>query len=252
VSFDFLFGPVEHLDAWLTGLLDRAPLIVVLAIAFVLGLRHALDPDHLVAVSSLVAAERGDTRQARRLGGWWGLGHAATLLATGLPLIALRSSLPAFVERGAETVVGFAIMALSLRVGVQWAVGGYRPSERRHDHEPRDAQRARKVHLGRSSEAHGHRHLRTPPQALLLGALHGLAGTGAVVLLLAAALPTRVEAVAAVAVFAPMSAASMALWTTAFAWVLSRPGIEPLYRAFLIPALGTFGLAFGFWYAGLT
>jgi hypothetical protein len=81
--------------------------------------------------------------------------------------------------------------------------------------------------------------------------LHGLAGTGAVVLLLIAALPGRLEAALALAVFAPMSVLSMALCTTAFAWLLTRPVIEPLYRTVLIPALGLFGLMFGLWYAGI-
>jgi hypothetical protein len=81
--------------------------------------------------------------------------------------------------------------------------------------------------------------------------LHGLAGTGAVVLLLIAALPSQLEAAAALAVFAPMSMVSMALCTTAFAWVLTRPLIQPLYRTVLIPGFGLFGLTFGLWYAGL-
>jgi high-affinity nickel permease len=84
VGFEFLFRPLEGVDAWLTGLLDGAPLLVALAIAFALGLRHASDPDHLVAVTSLVAADGGDTRGAARLGAWWGAGHAAILLVIGL------------------------------------------------------------------------------------------------------------------------------------------------------------------------
>ena len=81
--------------------------------------------------------------------------------------------------------------------------------------------------------------------------MHGLAGTGAVVVLLLAALPTRLEAALSLAVFAPVTILSMAACTTAFAWVLTRPLIEPLYRTVLIPALGTFGMVFGLWYAGL-
>ena len=95
MNFDFLFKPVEDVDAWLTGLLDGAPLLLALGIAFLLGLRHASDPDHLVAVTSLVAAEGGDTRKAARLGAWWGVGHAGVLLALGLPLIFLKGELPA-------------------------------------------------------------------------------------------------------------------------------------------------------------
>jgi hypothetical protein len=78
-----------------------------------------------------------------------------------------------------------------------------------------------------------------------------LAGTGAVVLLLIAALPSQLEAAAALAVFAPMSVASMAIATSVFAWLLTRPMVEPLYRTVLIPALGLFGVLFGGWYTGL-
>jgi hypothetical protein len=81
--------------------------------------------------------------------------------------------------------------------------------------------------------------------------LHGLAGTGAVVVLLLAALPTQLEAGLALAVFAPMTILSMAACTTAFAWVLTRRLVEPVYRTVLIPALGLFGVMFGLWYVGL-
>ena len=66
------------------------------------GPASRLDPDHLVAVTSLVAADGGDTRAAARLGAWWGIGHAGALLAIGLPLIFFKSSLPAWLETGAS------------------------------------------------------------------------------------------------------------------------------------------------------
>ena len=252
MSFDFLLEPVEQADAWLTGLFDGAPLLVALGIAFVLGLRHASDPDHLVAVTSLVAADGGEVREATRLGGWWGLGHALTLMVLGLPLIALKSELPGWLERGAETAVGIVIIALSLRVGAKWVRGDYRASAHAHDADPPETHERRLRHLRRGDGDHAHRHLRTPAQAFAIGTLHGLAGTGAVVVLLIAAMPTRLEAMAALTVFAPMSIVSMALCTTAFAWVLTRPVVESVYRSVLIPALGVFGLTFGLWYAGVT
>lgn len=246
MSFDLLFRPLEHVDAWLTGLFSGAPLLVALAIAFALGLRHASDPDHLVAVTSLVAADGGDTRGATRLGAWWGLGHAGTLLVVGLPLIFLKSSLPGWLETGAERAVGAVILLLALRVMVKWLRGDYRVD--RHSHA--QGHTASDRHLQRG---HRHRHVRvrSPQQALSIGMLHGLAGTGAVVLLLIAALPSRLEAAAALAVFAPMSLVSMALCTTAIAWILTRPLIQPLYRTVIIPAFAVFGLTFGLWYAGI-
>jgi ABC-type nickel/cobalt efflux system permease component RcnA len=252
MGFEFLFEPLEGLDAWLTSLFAGAPLLLALGLAFVLGLRHASDPDHLVAVTSLVAAEGGDTRGAVRLGVWWGLGHAAILLGIGLPLIALKSELPAWLEAGAEKAVGIVIVLLAARVSWKWLRGDYRLGRHTHAAASDVGEGARHRHLRREGPGeHAHVQIRTPAQAFGIGVLHGLAGTGAVVVLLIAALPTQLEAAAALAVFAPMSILSMAGLTGAFAWILTRPIVEPVYRAVMIPALGLFGLLFGLWYAGI-
>jgi high-affinity nickel permease len=244
MDFEFLFKPVEELDSLITGLFDGAPLLVALGIAFLLGLRHASDPDHLVAVTSLVAAEDGDTRKAARLGAWWGIGHAGALVALGIPLIAFKTELPVWLESGAEKTIGVVILVLAARVVVKWARGDFRATAHAHD-EGHDRRR----HL-RRGHAHKHVKVRSPGQALSIGLLHGLAGTGAIVVLLIAALPSRLEAGLALAVFAPMSIVSMAALTATFAWVLTRPIVEPVYRTVLIPALGAFGMLFGIWYAG--
>ncbi|MFI5123064.1 MAG: hypothetical protein ACHQJ5_09215, partial [Vicinamibacteria bacterium] len=96
-----------------------------------------------------------------------------------------------------------------------------------------------------------HDQVRTPRQAFGIGLLHGLAGTGAVVVLLLTALDSQLEAALALGVFAPMSILSMTACTTAFAWVLTRRVVEPFYRGVLIPAMGLFGVMFGVWYMGL-
>jgi ABC-type nickel/cobalt efflux system permease component RcnA len=249
MSFDFLFQPVEQIDVWLEGLFAGAPLLVALLIALVLGLRHASDPDHLVAVTSLVAVDGGDVRGAARLGAWWGAGHATALIVIGVPLILFKSEMPSSIEHWAETAVGIVILLLALRIVVKWVRGDFRAG--RHPHQlPSGPESHRHLHH-RDEAEHRHRNVRTPRQALSIGVLHGLAGTGAVALLLIAALPGKVEAAAALAVFAPMSAVSMTLCTTAFAWLLTRPLIDPLYRTVLIPAFGLFGLLFGAWYVGI-
>jgi hypothetical protein len=203
VSFEFLFEPIQAIDEALTGLFQGAPLFVALGIAFALGLRHASDPDHLVAVTSLVAADDGDTRRATRLGAWWGAGHGGTLLAVGLPLIFFKSEMPAWLESGAEKGVGVVIVVLAGRILWKWAHGDFKAG--RHDH---GVGHGGHRHLRRGGKAqHPHETLRTGRQAAGIGVLHGLAGTGAVVLLLIAALPTKLEAALALAVFAPMSVA---------------------------------------------
>jgi ABC-type nickel/cobalt efflux system permease component RcnA len=241
MDFEFLFQPVEAIDHWLSGMLDSAPLLVALGIAFVLGLRHASDPDHLVAVTSLVAADGRDTRRAAALGAWWGLGHGGTLLVVGLPLILLKSELPAWLELGAERAVGVVILLLAGRVVWKWLRGDYRVGP--HFEQPHR-------HVYRAFD-HGHHHIRSPRHAFGIGLLHGLAGTGAVVLLLVAALPSQLEAAGALLLFAPMSVLSMAACTSVFAWALTRPVLEPVYRSVLIPGFGAFGMLFGTWYVGL-
>ena len=246
MNFDFLFRPAEELDHLLEGLFAGATLPVALVVAFLLGLRHASDPDHLVAVTSLVAAEDGDTRKAASLGAWWGVGHAASLLALGVPLIAFKAQLPAWLENGAEKAIGVVILVLAARVVFKWARGDYRAGAHGHEHG-----HSFRRHLRRGGGGHRHVRVRSRGQATTIGLLHGLAGTGAVVVLLIAALPTQFEAALALAVFAPMSVVSMAACTAAFAWILTRPLVEPVYRAVLIPGLGLFGVMFGLSYAGL-
>jgi hypothetical protein len=169
-----------------------------------------------------MAAEDGDTRQAARLGAWWGMGHTTALLALGIPLILFKTEMPGWLESGAEKAIGAVILILAARVIYRWA----RP------------------------HAHTHR-MRTSRQALSIGLLHGLAGTGAVVVLLIAALPTQMEAALCLAIFAPMSLVSMTACTAGFAWVFTRPAIEPLYRTVLVPGLGVLGVMFGLWYTGI-
>jgi hypothetical protein len=174
------------------------------------------------------------------------------LLAIGMPLIALKAELPSWLTGGAEKAVGLVIVLLAGRVTLKWLRGDYRLGRHTHHAAPDVSSGTAHRHLRRGADEHRHVSLRTPRQAFAIGVLHGLAGTGAVVILLIAALPTQLEAALALAVFAPMTIASMAGLTGAFAWLLTRRVVEPVYRAVLIPALGLFGLMFGLWYAGIS
>src|SRR3712207_3994972 len=84
-------GRMSTIDGWLEGSLHGpTTLWVVLLVSLLLGLRHASDPDHLAAVSTLIASEEHHkTRKATSMGLFWGLGHATTLVMVGLPLVLL-------------------------------------------------------------------------------------------------------------------------------------------------------------------
>lgn len=216
MTFDWLYAPVERLDAWLASGLSGTGLLVVLLLAALLGLRHATDPDHVVAVTALVSGEpEAGARRAARLGAWWGAGHASVLLVAGVPLILADAALPAWLESAAERAIGAVIVALALRVLWRWH---------------------RRPALGA--------HARTAPQSVAIGALHGLGGTGAIVLLLATKLPSTLDALLALAVFAPMSVLSMTACTALYGRLLTHPRTPQA-----IPALAVASLAFGAWYA---
>src|SRR5207247_154064 len=109
------------LDDWIAHFSDGATLAVVAVVAIVLGLRHATDPDHLAAVTTLIASGRERTkRAAARLGLAWGLGHATSLFTFGLPIVLFKAYLPEPVQRGAETAVGVLIVALAVWLLVRW------------------------------------------------------------------------------------------------------------------------------------
>src|ERR671937_786916 len=112
------------LDASLAHLSDGTTFAVVLGVALLLGLRHATDPDHLAAVTTLAAgAGRRSARVAGRLGAAWGLGHATSLFAFGLPIVLYRAYLPRALQTAAETPVGLLIVALALWLLVRWHHG---------------------------------------------------------------------------------------------------------------------------------
>src|SRR6266511_1377573 len=114
------------LDEWMAGFSDGTTLVIVVGVAILLGLRHASDPDHLAAVTTLIASKRQQgARSAAALGLAWGAGHATTLFLFGLPIVLYRAYLPAPVQSGAETLVGVVIAALAVWLLVRWRRGAF-------------------------------------------------------------------------------------------------------------------------------
>jgi hypothetical protein len=107
-----MFGLDDHI----AGLGAGELFAVVALVAVLLGLRHATDPDHLAAVTTLVASDEPDPRRAGRLGFIWGLGHATSLFAFGVPIVLFESYLPDALQTAAETAVGVVIIVLALRL----------------------------------------------------------------------------------------------------------------------------------------
>jgi len=168
-----------------------------------LGMRHALEPDHLAAVSTLVTEERNSWRAAL-LGACWGLGHTVTLVLVGVVLIVLRAEMPARVDEGFERRVALMLIALGLRAiylalrqGAEGPVRPHHHGARVHSHHTG----APHIHIGTWTLA------RRP---LIIGAIHGLAGSGALTALVFATLPTTTARIAYVGLFGLGSTLGMA------------------------------------------
>src|SRR5439155_1272607 len=136
-------------------------------------------PDHISAVTTLVAGER-DRRvaDAARMGLAWGAGHATSLFLFGLPIVLFAGYLPGAVQSSAEAAVGVMIVVLALRLLVRWRRGAYHLHE--HDHEG-ESHLHLHGHAESSSHAHhGRRSVRTPLGAYAIGLVHGMGGSAGV------------------------------------------------------------------------
>lgn len=219
------------LDDWVAGLSESASVAVVLFVAVLLGLRHATDPDHIAAMTSLVASGREHaTRSAARLGAWWGIGHGVTLVLFGVPILLAERFLPERLQQGAETAVAALIVFLGLRLLVRWRHGYF--DLHAHPHSERE-----------------HRHpVRTPFGAFGIGLVHGMGGSAGVGLLLLAAIPSKTVAVASLLLLAVFTAISMTVVTAGFGLTLTARPVAAASNV-LVPALGAASLAFVLWYA---
>jgi ABC-type nickel/cobalt efflux system permease component RcnA len=225
-----------------------------LVIALLLGLRHATDPDHLTAVSTLALSEEpGGARRASVLGLAWGLGHATTLTLVGLPVVLADRSLPPGVQSGLEMAVGVVIVVLAARLLVRWRRGYLHVHAHAHDgvthahphvHEHAPVADHPRVHEHAHADGLG----RTKRAAFGIGLLHGAGGSAGAAVLLLAATPGRAAAAIALVVFALGTVASMAAVSAAFGHALARDGVAQRVER-LVPALGALAGVFGAWYA---
>jgi high-affinity nickel permease len=219
------------LDDWLAGLSEGASVGVVLLVGTLLGLRHATDPDHIAAMTTLVASGRKRVkRSAAELGAWWGIGHGITLVVFGIPILLAERYLPERVQQGAETAVAVLIVFLALRLLVRWRHGYF--DLHAHPHPERDHQHA----------------VRTPAGALGVGLVHGMGGSAGVGVLLLAAIPSETVALVSLLLLALFTAVSMTVVTVGFGLSLAARPVAAASNS-VIPALGALSLAFGVWYA---
>lgn len=203
-------------------------------IGTLLGMRHALEPDHLAALSTLLTGER-DTRKAAWLGAYWGLGHTLTLLVAGTLLVTLRAAMPAI----ASDLLACAVVLLLIGFGF------------------------RAIYLSGSpvptGATHGHTHGTAAPSApqgqwtlmrrpLLVGAVHGLAGSGALTALVMATIPSTPARLAYLALFGIGSTLGMAALSGLLGWPIARVGTHGLVARGVSLVVGCLSIVLGLYW----
>ena len=221
-------------------------LLAVCLLGFFLGMRHATDPDHVVAVTTIVSRQR-DASSAALIGALWGVGHTLTILVVGSGMILLGWVIPARVGLSLELAVGVMLVVLglmNLSGAMQWIGESLPPAEHGsgtlhvHPHPHGDYVH---THLhGHDPEAHPHAPDQTPlarldrhlgrlslyqaVRPLVVGVVHGLAGSAAVALLVLAAIGSTAWSILYLLVFGVGTVVGMMLITAGLAWPLARAG----------------------------
>jgi hypothetical protein len=245
-------------------------LLAVIGLGFVLGIRHATDPDHVIAVSTIVSRQRS-IRQAGTIGALWGIGHTITIFCVGAAIILFKIAIPPRIGLAMELAVGLMLILLGILslTGVMQRIA--------HRHTPRHGPDARGgvVHShphehegmlhehihGHKPEVHMHLDQGRPNvlqnvlrrlglyqflRPLAVGLVHGLAGSAAVALLVLAEIRDSRWAIAYLLVFGIGTIAGMMLITmmigAPFAYTRNR--FAPFHRGLGI-ASGLLSLAFG-------
>jgi sulfite exporter TauE/SafE len=158
----------------------EASLFAAFGLGLLLGIQHALDPDHLIAVSTIVSEQR-NFKWASLIGAFWGLGHTTTLFIVGLLVIGLRVTIPPRLGAGLEMLVALMLVILGVNV-LRKSFGAERVHLHTHSHNP-ETHTHFHVHENPKQD-HGHGHpFKAMRRPFIVGMVHGLAGSAALMLL---------------------------------------------------------------------
>jgi ABC-type nickel/cobalt efflux system permease component RcnA len=242
----------------------------ILALGLLLGVRHAFDADHLVAVTTIVSEYKNPLR-AVWVGVSWGLGHTTTLFIVGVALLLLDLHIPDSLSLIVESLVGVMLVLL----GVQTLLSFRRGRVHIHEHLHADGETHRHFHTHEAGEGHtehGHHRWADLPRLLiagvtpgehregdaghpvkpffrlksnLVGTVHGLAGSAALMLLVLASLRSAWSGAMYILVFGAGTAVSMGVISIFISLPFSASGRLPRLNRGIQAAAGVFSVAFG-------
>jgi len=200
-------------------------MLAFLILGLTVGMAHALEADHLAAVGAMAARKTLSHRRMAWLGASWGLGHTTTLLLMSMPVVLLGLALSARMASGLEFAVG--IMLVVMGGGVLRKL--YRTRMHIHVHDHTDGSRHFHAHSHQDAaqphkqDAHDHNHVsRFSKRSYLVGMIHGMAGSAALVAMAAAATQSIVATLGYIVAFGLGSTLGMAALTLVLSWPLQH------------------------------
>ncbi len=220
-------------------------LAAILALGFILGLKHATDADHVVAVTTFVSEQKSLVRSCW-IGAFWGAGHTFSLAVAGLAVILLKIQIPAWLETRLELGVAVMLVVLGARVLYKTWNQELELHRHLHAHAPGASPHVH-WHLHKRGTLHEHRGwLHVGLRPLLVGMVHGAAGSGALMLLVLSTIHSSLQAILYIVVFGVGSIAGMLVISMLLAlpmhWIGTR--VASSYRPIQIFA-GLFSCVFG-------
>lgn len=225
----------------------------ILGLGLVFGLKHATEVDHVVAVSTIVSEHRNIVR-ATLVGGLWGVGHTLSLIVVGTIVLVLRVAIPERVANWLEFGVALMIIGLGVGAFVRALRGRADAHVHRHRHDGTSHahlhfHQSETQHSGRG-KVHSHTVTRIGIKPLLVGAMHGLAGSAALTLLVLTQIESLSLGLLYLIIFGFGSILGMLLMSTlvGLPFALSARRLSGVSYG-LQSVAGALSIAFGFWYA---
>jgi high-affinity nickel-transport protein len=236
--------------------LTQLSAFALLGLGLVFGLKHATEADHIVAVSTIVSEQRSLLRSAL-VGALWGIGHTISLVLVGILVLALRVAVPEGIAHWLEFGVALMIIGLGLSALLRARSGRRRRDVHLHKHHHDGVSHVHlhfheheTEHTGGAVASHSHTVSRIGFKPLLVGAMHGLAGSAALTLLVLTQIQSTALGLVYLAVFGLGSIAGMLLMSglIGLPFALSARRLGGVHYG-LQAAAGALSVAFGLWYA---
>ena len=213
---DTLNAVIEPLFSIVESNINVAAPTGILLLGLVTGLRHSIEADHVAAVLSVVASNRKNIKHASMLGAIWGLGHTTSLFVAGLVVMLLAVNISDTISNRLEFGVGIMLVFLGVTTFTGWSIGKFFKGLRRrkwssssssssHDH----------IHHHQDNVVHSHRHVHDDEhghghKSLIIGMIHGMAGSGALLLIVLSTINSIPLGLAYIAIFGAGSIGGMA------------------------------------------